>query len=69
LRQLVEPSRDPAKQACPDFVAVDLIEHFVSSTGIEIVGDAVDAGVAIALYQEWDSFELLAHGSSLPENK
>jgi len=40
--------RDPAKQECPDLVAVDLIEHFVSSTGIEIVGDAVDAGIAIA---------------------
>jgi hypothetical protein len=45
-----------------DFVAVDLIQHFVSSTGVEIVGDAVDARFVIALYQDLDSCELLAHG-------
>src|SRR5205807_1262427 len=51
----------PAKQACPDFVTIDLVEHFVSSTGVEIVGDVVDAHCVIAVYQEPDFFELLAH--------
>jgi hypothetical protein len=41
-------SRDPTEQSCPDFAAVNLIEHFVSSTGVEIVGDAIDARFAIA---------------------
>jgi hypothetical protein len=46
---------------CPDFVAVDLIEHFVSSTGVEVMGDADDPRFLIALYQDPDSLELLAH--------
>ena len=53
---------DPPKQTRSDFAAVDLIEHFVSSTGVEIVGDVVYARFVIALYQDLDSFELLAHG-------
>lgn len=53
--------REPSKQVCTDFVAVDLIEHFVSSTGVEVVRDVVDARFAIAIYQQLNSFELLTH--------
>jgi len=49
--------RDPAKQVYPDFVAVDLIEHFMSSTGTEIVGNTIDARCMVALYQDLDWFK------------
>src|ERR1700754_1321184 len=48
-------------QVRPDFAAIDLIEHFVSPTGVKIMGDVVDARSAIAVHQQLDSFELLAH--------
>src|SRR6266566_2803134 len=53
---------DPAKQVCLDFDAVDFIEHFVPTPKVEIVGDVVDARIAIALDQDLDSFELLPYG-------
>jgi hypothetical protein len=54
--------KDPVKQASPDFAPVDLVEHFVPSTGVEIVGDIRDVCFVIKLNQNPDSFELLAHG-------
>src|SRR5262245_18559402 len=62
VRLSLQHRRDPAEQARMDFVAVDLIEHFVSSSGVEIVGDVVNARFTIAVYQDLESFESLAHG-------
>jgi hypothetical protein len=53
---------DPGEQARSHFFLVDLIEHFVSSAGVEIVGDDAFARFAIAGHQQVDAFELLAHG-------
>ena len=54
--------RDPAKQPRQDFSAVDLIEHFTSSTQVKIVRDVADACFVIALNQDLGAFELLTHG-------
>ena len=51
---------DPAKKIRTDFVTVDLVEHFVSSTSVEIVGDITDTRRPIALYKDGHSFQLLA---------
>src|SRR5262249_18358736 len=59
-RSSFEGRGDPAEQARLYLAAVDLIQHFVSSDGIEIVGDVAEARLAIALHQELHSFELLA---------
>lgn len=59
-------SGDPPKEIRPDFVTVDLVEHFVSSTRIEIVGDITDTCGTIALYQGRHTFELLADGIFTP---
>src|SRR5262245_11550128 len=55
-------SRDPANQACSDFVTVELIEHFVPSTAVEVVRDVVNARLSIAGRQDLDAYELLADG-------
>lgn len=52
--------RDPAEQVSQDFGAVNLIEHFMSSTGIEIVRDVAQARFVIT--QDLNAFELLTHG-------
>src|SRR5262249_29866680 len=57
----LQHGRDPSKQSTPHLVAVDLIEHLVSAARIEVVGDPADARPVIAVYQDLDSFELLAH--------
>ena len=54
--------RDPAKQVSQDLGTADLIEHFVPSTGIEIVRDVAQARFVIVLYQDLHSFEVLTHG-------
>jgi len=46
----------------PNFVAVNLVEHFVSPTGIEVVRNVVETGFAIALHKHIDPFSLLTHG-------
>src|SRR5215469_9976333 len=52
---------DPAKQVGYDFVTVDFVQHFVTSTWVEVMGDVVDASVVIARYEDLYSFKLLAH--------
>src|SRR5262249_2233748 len=58
----LQHGRDPSKQTTLHLVAVDLIEHLVSAARVEVVGDPADARPVIAVYQDLDSFELLAHG-------
>src|SRR5262249_38978065 len=56
----LQHGRDPPKQTAPHLRAGDLIEHLVSPAHVEVVGDPTDARSVIAVYQDLDSFELLA---------
>ena len=60
---------DPPEQARIDLATVDLVEHFVSATRIEIVGDVPEAGYSIALHEKPNPLQLLTHGTSLPEKR
>jgi hypothetical protein len=52
----------PVEQVSSDFVAVDLVEHFVSSARVEMVRDVSNACRAVTIYKGLHSAELLAHG-------
>src|SRR6266404_2366536 len=54
--------RDPGEQACPYFVAVDLVQHLVSSAGVKIVRDTAEAGGAITVHPQARSLEVVAEG-------
>src|SRR6266446_3943916 len=58
----VQHRKDPRQEICPDFIAVDLIQHFVPSTGIELVRNVVESRFFVSENQGIDSFELLADG-------
>jgi hypothetical protein len=48
LRPSGKNSDDPRKKVRTDLVAVDLVEHFVPSTSVEIMGDIGDSRCAIS---------------------
>ena len=50
------------KQVSKDFAPVDFIKHFVASTGVEIMTDVANTRLAMALYERFNTFELLANG-------
>src|SRR5437899_10582073 len=54
--------RDPREQACSHFVAIDLVQHLVSSAGVEIAGDIGETRSAIAFHKQADAFEVVADG-------
>ena len=58
----VEQRRQPVKQVSKDFAPVDFIKHFVASTGVEIMTDVANTRLAMALYERFNTFELLANG-------
>src|SRR5262245_40233294 len=57
-----ELARDPAEQASSDFIAIDLVEHFVSTSRVEVVAHIGEARLPIPLDQEPDALESLADG-------
>src|SRR5438046_557951 len=54
--------RDPREQACSHFVAIDLVQHLVSSAGVKVVRDTAETSGAITVHQQARSLEVVAQG-------
>src|SRR5262245_4671954 len=53
--------RNPAKQPSHYLRSIDLVEHLMAPTGIEVVRSIFDARFTITIDQEFDSLQLLAN--------
>jgi len=56
----------PIEELGTHFVAIGLVEHFVSPIGMEIVGDTMDTSRAILLQKDPHATELRADGIFAP---
>ena len=54
--------RNPKQEICSDFGGIDFIQHFMPPARIEMMRDIRETFATIAIHEEPNPFQLLAHG-------